>query len=50
MNERTLNKAANITYIILRALCIFVYQAIRNVLVIMGAASLIGGATDRHRR
>lgn len=47
MDERNLNKAANITYIILRALCIFVYQAIRNVLIIMGAASIIGGSSDR---
>lgn len=49
MDERSLNKTANIAYIILRALCIFVYQAIRNILVIMGAASIIGGSTDRRR-
>jgi hypothetical protein len=49
MDERSLNKAANIIYIILRALCIFAYHTIRNVLVIMGAASIIGSSTDRRR-
>ncbi len=50
MNERTLDKAVNITLIILKALVVFVYRAFKAVFTVMAAASIIGGFTDNRRR
>jgi hypothetical protein len=50
MNERTVDKALNITLIILKALGVFIYWSFKAVFTIMAVTSIIGVFTDNRRR